>query len=310
MVNTIVYHSIQRLRCIVYAMSSVLLSVIRKMLSGVGIVCFTASYSIAFILEFTRFYLKNAVRNALMIAFAAVGLVAHTAFLYYHQLALESGKIVNSVQGFFFLAAWGLVCLYLFLACFHPKIPFGLFLLPLVLILIAGGTHWAKNIPFSTESVGQVWRMVHGLSLLLATLSVLLGFVCGLMYFVQQHRLKHKRLSTANWNLPTLEWSYTACRHGIGFSTMMLAIGIFSGLLLNQILRNHGGPTILITDPLVGGTLMLFMFVVAFFAALAAYRPPRENQHVAALTILCFLFLVSILVYALVGGNAHWMSVV
>ena len=243
-----------------------------------------------------------------MIAFAAVGLVAHTAFLYNQQLALESGKIVNSVQGFFFLAAWGLVCLYLFLACFHPKIPFGLFLFPLVMILIAGGTYWAKNIPFSTESVGQVWRMVHGLSLLLSTLSVLLGFVCGLMYFVQQYRLKHKQLSAANWNLPTLEWSYTACKHGIGFSTMMLAIGIFSGVLLNQMLRVHGNSPISITDPLVGGAIVLFIFVIAFFAALVVYRPVRENQHVAALTILCFLFLVSILVYALVGGNAHWMT--
>lgn len=276
------------------------------MLSGIGIICFSATYLVAFLLELFRSSSKSRGIGLGYFLALILGLVAHTAFLYHHQVALESGKIVNSVQGFFFLAAWGIVCLVLYLGCVYPKFAFGLFLLPVALGLIAGGTFWANTTPYSPHSVGQLWRSLHGISLLLAVLSSLFGFISGLMYFAQQRRLKKKITGTNLLRLPTLEWSQVSARNAIGFSSLMLFIGIFSGLLLNHLLRLEGSKSVPMFDPLVTGTLLLFVFMLAFLGVLLVYRPAREGRRIALLTVLSFLFLITLLFYALFSGNAHW----
>ena len=56
------------------------------MLSGVGIMCFAASYSVALALELTRLLFRSGIRGAAMLGFAGAGLVAHSAFLYYRAV--------------------------------------------------------------------------------------------------------------------------------------------------------------------------------------------------------------------------------
>jgi len=276
------------------------------MLSGVSIVCLIGSYSVAFVLELFRFFFASRFRHFFLTITVFLGLVAHSAFLYHHQISLESGKLVNSVQGFFLTAAWGLVCVYLFLCCFYPRIPFGLYLIPVTLGLIFGGTSWANPSPYPLQSVGQIWRAVHGLAILLATLSVFVSFVAGLMFWEQQRRLKKKIATEAELQWPSLEWTQTAVRHGIGFSTALLAVGIFSGLLLNHLILIYEQRTVSLTDPLVIGVSVLFLFLLAFLGTLTVYRPLQEGRRIAALTSWSFLFLVSILLFALFYGGAHW----
>ena len=56
------------------------------MLSGVSTICFAASYAVALALEISRLLFRSGVRGAVMLGFAAAGLVAHTAFLYYRAI--------------------------------------------------------------------------------------------------------------------------------------------------------------------------------------------------------------------------------
>ena len=278
------------------------------MLSGVSIVCFTGSYLVAFVLELFRFFFKSPIRHVFLILAVSLGVVAHSAFLYHNQVAIDSGKLVNSVQGFFLLAAWGLACVYLYLCCFEPKIPFGLFLIPVILGLIFSGAFGANLTPFSSQSVGQIWRAIHGLSILVATLAVFVSFVAGLMFLEQQRRLKKKTGQNSLVPLPSLEWTRTAAKHGIGFSTVMLAIGIFSGVLLNHLILAHEQRMVSASDPLVVGAVVLFFFLLTFLGTLTFYRPLQEGRRIAALTVLCFLFLVAVLVFSLVSGDAHWKA--
>ena len=275
------------------------------MLSGVSTICLIGSYLVAFGLELLRFF-PNRFRHAFLLLTVVLGLIAHSAFLYHHQISLESGKIVNSVQGFFLIAAWGLACIYLFLCCYYPRIPFGLYLVPVILGLIFGGTWWGNPSPYSAQSVGQIWRAVHGLSILLATLSVFVSFAAGAMFWEQQRRLKKKVAPGTALQWPSLEWAQTVVRHGIGFTTGLLAIGIFSGLLLNHLIRIHEQRVVSLADPLVIGVSVLFLFLLAFLGTLTVYRPLQEGRRIAALTSWCFLFLVSVLLFALFYGNAHW----
>ena len=49
--------------------------------SRISVVCFAASYAVALACEASRLLFRSGVRGAVMVGFAAAGLVAHTAFL-------------------------------------------------------------------------------------------------------------------------------------------------------------------------------------------------------------------------------------
>jgi hypothetical protein len=95
-------------------------------LSRITLVCFAASYSIALALEVTRIFFRSGVRQAVMIGFAAAGLVAHSLFLINRGLS-ASGTPLSSSFDWYLLAAWVLANVYLYLTLYHPRIPLGLF---------------------------------------------------------------------------------------------------------------------------------------------------------------------------------------
>src|SRR5436305_14342158 len=58
-------------------------SFIIRMLSGIHVVCFFTSYAIALVLEISRLFFRMPVRLIVMIGFAALGLVVHSAYLWH-----------------------------------------------------------------------------------------------------------------------------------------------------------------------------------------------------------------------------------
>ena len=114
------------------------------MLSHVQIFCFLASYAVALALEFSRLWFRSGIRGMVMLGFVVAGWVAHTAFLYYRavEAVAAAGSPLSSNRDWLLLAAWVLVMVYFYLACYHPTTHFGVFLLPLVLGLIVAA-HFA-----------------------------------------------------------------------------------------------------------------------------------------------------------------------
>lgn len=275
------------------------------MLSGVGIICFASSYAIAWVLELSRLLFRSGVRGAIMLGFAGAGLVAHSAFLYYRAVH-ATGAPLSSEKDWYLLAAWALVVVYLCLATMHSRVPFGLFLLPLALGLIGTAAFLAPAVPLAREPASRIWGAIHGVSIMLATVSVLVGFVAGLMYLSQSRRLKHKRLSTGRLQLPSLEWLQKANSHAIITSLVMLGVGILAGMVLNLInMRNEAAP-LYWSDPVVVSTWLMFAWLLAAVVAIAVYRPARQGRKVAYLTVASFVFLLIMLAVGLVMDSRHW----
>ena len=86
---------------------------------------------------------------------------------------------LSSNRDWYLLAAWVLAVVYLYLLCSRPRTPFGLVLLPLVLGLIGTAAWLAGPQPFAREPASKVWGVIHGTSLLLAIVAVLLGFAAA-----------------------------------------------------------------------------------------------------------------------------------
>jgi hypothetical protein len=271
---------------------------------NVGVICFAASYFVALLLEVSRIFFRSGFRGAVMFGFAAAGWVAHTAYLY-HQIVFQNGHLFDSVRGWLFAVAWVIAALYLYLAVYFPRTPFGLFLLPLSLISIGAGVYLADASPFPADSAGQISRLIHGVSFLLVTVTVLLGFVTGVMYLVQASNLKHKRPMLGRWRLPTLEWLQTTNARLIGFLIVMLAVGIFSGFAVNAINMRRHHVSVSPLDPMVLMTMVMFVFLLLFVMTIKKWSPGREGYRLAIVTLICFIALVVILTFGLLSSG-HW----
>ena len=274
------------------------------MLAGVQVVCFASSYAVALALEISRLFFRSGVRGAVMLVFGGAGLLAHTLYLANRTvIAVESP--LSSNQDWCLLAAWALAIIYLYLTVYHPKTPFGLFILPSVLGLIGAAYFWADSRPFAREPASRIWALIHGMSILLATVAVLVGFAAGLMYLRQARRLKRKLPSSSRLRLPSLEWLRRANSRALVVSLIMVGIGILSGVVLNLLDRGRPNDRLAWTDPVILTTLLMFAWLLVSVVAGLFYRPAREGHKVVYVTLVSFVFLVLALSAFLSLGTGH-----
>ncbi|MDA1054905.1 MAG: cytochrome c biogenesis protein CcsA [Planctomycetota bacterium] len=275
-------------------------------ISGMTISCFAACYVIALAVEIARLLLRWRVPAIVPLALAAIGLLAHSLYLIgqaQSELAQRATAPLSSWYDFCLLAAWVLAAAYLGLMIRRPDNAIGVFLLPLVLGLIGLAAFFHDAAPFPARTALSVWRLVHGLTLLVGTTAVTLGFATGLMYLLQSYRLKHKLPPPRGFRLPSLEWLQKFNRESLFISTCLLAAGLVSGVALNLISKAGQG-TVSWTDPVVlsSGVLFLWLTVVTIFESI--YRPAREGNKVAYLTLANFVFLGLALYFVLFGSHA------
>ena len=276
------------------------------MLSQIGISCFVFSYAIALGLEVSRLFFRSGIRGAVMIGFGGAGLFAHTVFFYY-QAFKPSGYPLSNERDWYLMVAWVLAAMYLYLTAYQSKNAFGVFILPLVLVLIGAGM-LGDDTTVARERGLQVWGMIHGTSILLETVAVSIGFAAGLMYLEQAHRLKRKLPPRRGLNLPSLEWLQRTNGRAIGVAILTLAIGILSGMVLNVIYFDRPANRVPLNDPVVLSTLAMFVWLVVSGGISVFYRPAREGRKVAYLTVLSFIFLAIALSVGLFFETRHWQS--
>jgi hypothetical protein len=120
------------------------------------------------------------------------------------------------------------------------------------------------------------------------------------MYLVQSYRLKHKLLPRPGFRLPSLEWLQTVNKQTLYISAILVAIGVFAGVVLNVI---RGG--IQWTDPLIVSSagLLAWLFIATLFELL--YKPAQQGRKIPYLTIANFIFLAAVLWIVLFGGSQH-----
>lgn len=275
------------------------------MFSGISLTCFTASYLVALVLEVLRLFSRRKVPFWAAIVSGLLGLLAHS--LYIWTLATErtptDGAPLGSWYAWILMAAWIVAASYLGLAIRRSASNVGVIILPLILVMIGVALLLRDAAPFSADNTQSMWRMVHGVSLLLGTVAMTMGFAAGVMYLIQSNRLKRK-LPPPSWGirLPNLEWLQGLNRETLWLSTLLLGVGLFSGVALNM--DPNGASAIEWTDPTIlsSGGLFLWLAAAAIFELL--YKPARVGRKVAYLTMASFVFLAFVLSAVFWGKHA------
>jgi hypothetical protein len=274
-------------------------------LSGISVLCFAASYAVALACEASRLVFRSGVRGAVMVGFAAAGLLAHTLFLGW-RAATEAALPLSSPFDWYLLAAWLLAAGYLYLTATNPRTPVGLFMLPVVLALV-GAAQASSRVPFPQSPATQVWGAIHGSFNLAASVAVALGAIAGLMWIIQADRLARKQPPLAGFRMPSLERLAAVTARTPAIAAWTAAAGFVSGIVLNAVNRQRGlMETVPWTDAVVlrMGALVVWLVVADALAAAARRRPdgPRTGARlaIASLGVLA----VSIL-WGVLGPSRH-----
>ena len=271
------------------------------MTDGINITCFTASYAAALALEVAGLWARPRWRRLLVLVAAAAGMVAHTWYLA-HRASQSPWAPLASQHDWYLAAAWVLALIYIGATLYHPRASMGLFLLPVVLALI-GAVYWASEEPLARAEASRVWARLHGVFLMLGTVAVLLGFVAGLMYLVQSHRLKHKLPAGDRFRLPSLEWLERVNGRSLAAAALLVGLGFLTGVLMRTSQADAGG--VPWTDPVVLSLCGMLSWLIAAEAFRLAYPSARRGRKVAYLTLAGFVFLVLTLASFMTSDTVH-----
>lgn len=273
------------------------------MLTKISILCFAASYLMALGLEVSRLFFRAPIRLLATLVMTFAGIFAHSVYIVMRATPESSqAPPLSSWFDWLLLLAWGVAATYLVTSIRRPQASLGIFMLPLVLILIGVATLFRDATPFPRDQSRYVWGMIHGGALLLGAVIVMLGFVAGIMYLVQSYRLKHKLPPRQGFKLPSLELLQRVNRQALVASSVMLAAGLLSGIALNLLGSNIGVPW---TDPVVWTSAVLFLWLTVVLSFEYFYKPAQQGRKVAYLTLASFVFLGLVLGVILFVPSEH-----
>jgi hypothetical protein len=259
-------------------------------LSGISMVCFAGSYSVALILEISRLYFRLPIRILFLFLFLGLGLFTHAVYLGMGASRPEAAPF-STWHDWCLVAAWLLAAVYFVSELRRPATTQGVFFLPVVLALVVAAYFLRNQPPFARSESLRAWGMLHGICLLVGTTTVGVGFAGGLMYLVQSYRLRSKMPPKEGLKLPTLEWLQSFTERMLVVSSAMIGLGLLTGVIMNIVSHANESANLPWTDPVVWSSAILFGWLAAVSIFNTLYRPARQGRKVAYLVVASFLFL-------------------
>ena len=248
--------------------------------------CFAASYATALGLELFHQFRRRPVHRLAATLFGAAGVLAHTVLL-----AVRRPPLVGQ-YGLLLALAWVLAVFYLSGALHHTRQAWGIFILPVVLVLVGLAEVFRPRpgvspLPSGPFQDTRVLPVAHGTLLLLAAVGVCVAFVASVMYLVQAQRLKAKALPGRGLRLPSLERLETMNRRALTLAFPLLTAGALLGIV---IVVRSAEDIAAWTDPRVLSASLLWLV----FALLVYLRfgLNLRGRRVALLTIVAFALLL------------------
>lgn len=274
------------------------------MLTGVTVSCFLLSYLLTLVFEFGRLVVKLPGRHILPLVMLGLGIFAHSVYLFNHlysePLVGAQPQLLSSWFQWITLGAWGLAFAYLVLLIRNPQTSVGLFLAPLILLVLWLALSLRNAAPFQPETTVSLWRSIHGVSLLVGTMFICFGLAFGAMYLFQSHRLKSRLPKWKFIRLPALEFLQSMNRMSLFVSVLGLGMGLISGIVLNLNQKGH------IAWFSSGIVVSVALFVWSLAAAVMEIRSRSlGGRRAAYLAIANFVFMIVVLALVLFSSHAQ-----
>ena len=133
-----------------------------------------------------------------------LGLISHTVSIGLHSAITGHGPYTTSYEIAMFLA-WFIVVIY-FLTEWKYKIKdLGSFVIPLVFFVMLVSAFLSKDAGLVPESEVRFWLTMHRTLSIIGYAAFSIAFAAGIMYLIQEHQVKSKKLGIMYFRMPSLE---------------------------------------------------------------------------------------------------------
>lgn len=275
-------------------------------MANVSVICFLASYAIAFLLELRKLGGKSRINRWAALAVGAAGFVAHTWYLLNRGAQTELPPLLSSTHDWMLVLAWVLVLFFLFFSTVQNELAIGVFALPVVLLLVLSTYYLSQepNTAINATKARREWGLLHASLLVFGMAACTAGLVSGMMYLAQHRRLRTRHAEVSGLRMPSLPRLAQVNRWSMMLTFFFLTLGFASGVLLA--LEPPGGETTVgFREPIVIGSGVIWLILAVLFGRLFTQTVPSGRQ-VAWLTFLgCGFVLLTVLGLQLLTGNIH-----
>ena len=166
----------------------------------IALVCYLAA-SLGYFVHFV--YRKHWV-SVMARIMVMVGLLSHTVHMGIRSSITGHGPYTTSFEVALF-SAWVILIVYFLIELKYSIKNLGTFVVPLVFLILFVAMFLSKEASGVTATETEFWLTMHrGLSILgYAAFSI--AFAAGIMYLIQEHQLKSKKLGPMYFRMPSLE---------------------------------------------------------------------------------------------------------
>lgn len=165
----------------------------------------------------------------------------------------------------------------------------GIFLLPLIFLLLLLPAAGPDRSPLAVPWIRSGWIFVHIALLLAAYTALILSLLSGLLYLIQERRLKSKRVHGLFRHLPPLETIDQIATRALVIGFPCMTLGLLAGALIAQ--ESVGASYFL--DPKV----LLSIVMWALYVWMLAVRRHSGLRGKRAVYLSTLVFLVAVTVW-------------
>lgn len=157
-----------------------------------------------------------------------IGFLSHTLALITRYLEAGYTPVTNLYESLSFFA-WMIIIILLIATLKYPVKVLGAFLTPIALILMIFASALPKEIFPLAPILKSFWHPFHVTFAFLGNAIFTLTFCCGVMYLIQEHQLKSKKMGPLSKRLPSLNLLDDLSYQSLKFGFPLLTLGIITG---------------------------------------------------------------------------------
>ena len=224
------------------------------------------------------------------------GFVCHTIFLGYRYYSLGTAPVLDlkSALGFF---SWSIICVYLIFQVKFRLMVLGSFVAPLAafLMIISSAMPWVEG-PVK-PIFKSLWLTVHVGTVFIGNGLFAIAFLAAIMYLIQEHQIKRKRLGPIYTRLPSLATLDSINYYSLIYGFPFLTLGMITGSIYAQYALGKYWQW----DPKEVWSLITWLF----YGALLHERlvVGWQGRRAALMSIICFCILIFTFI-----GVSFWLG--
>jgi len=174
-------------------------------------------------------FLKEAL-SRLAVTIISAGFASHTLALVTRYVEAGYTPVTNLHESLSFFA-WMTIGVLLITTLKYKIKVLGAFLAPISLILMLFALALPKEIVPLAPVLKSFWHPFHVIFAFLGNASFSLAFCCGIMYLIQEHQLKAKKVGAITQRLPSLKILDDLNYQSLTFGFPLLTLGIITGAI-------------------------------------------------------------------------------